>query len=440
MEAPDDLGTRRKRPRRFGDADWRIQMSDTLFSLAPYHIAMAVIGAAVLLSYWCLRLFFDKPPAASALLMVSGLVASVLFPEMFAGFDPIESPRLWELSAELVVIIVLFATGLRIDDLRGIGHWKATIGLLAITMPLTIMAVAVLGWAIAGMTVAGALLLGAVLAPTDPVLAGDVQVGPPLEGREHPTRFALTTEASLNDGLAFPFVYLALHVASSGNGVSEWLLEWLVWDVAYRITVGTVLGTALGWLLGRILFAVPSWNTLASTGPGVVALAGVLLVYGLVELAEGYGFIAVFVAGAVCRRAEAGHEFHQRLHAFSESIEHSVSAILLVLLGAMMITLWPYLDWRHALIGFGLILVIRPLAGLLGLLFAELPWRERGVVAVFGVRGVGSVYYLAYAASHMEFVDQAALWALVVSTIFASTVLHGLRAQAVVGRLTGEAD
>lgn len=413
-------------------------IDEPFFSLAPYHLALALIGAALLLSYWGLRLVFTEPPAASALLMGAGLAASAVFPDVFASLDPTVTPRVWELSAELVVIIVLFATGLKIDDLRDLRHWLPTIGLLAITMPVTIVAVAILGWTLAGMTLAGALLLGAVLAPTDPVLAGDVQIGGPLEGREHPVRFALTAEAGLNDGLAFPFVYLALHVAAANGGASEWLLEWLVWDVLYRITVGTILGLALGWLLGRILFAVPSWNTLASTGPGVVALAGVFLTYGLVELAEGYGFIAVFVAGAVCRRKEADHAFHRKLHAFCESIEHSVSAILLVLLGAMMLPLWPHLDWRHSLIGFGLLLVIRPLAGCLGLLWVRRPWRERGVIAVYGVRGVGSVYYLAYAASHIEFVNEEALWALVVFTIFASTVLHGFTARSVVQKYVPE--
>lgn len=413
-------------------------IDDPMFSLSAYHLGMAVVGAALLLSYWFLRFLFTRPPAASALLMASGFIASMLFPAVFAGLDPVASPKGWELAAELVVIIVLFATGLRIDELRGLTHWRPTIGLLAVTMPLTIAAVATLGSVLAGMTIAGAILLGAVLAPTDPVLAGDVQVGGPQEGREHPVRFALTTEAGMNDGLAFPFVYLALH-AASGDGLSAWFLEWLAWDVLYRITVGAVLGAALGWVLGRIVFAVPSWNTLASTGPGVIALAGVLLVYGVVELAEGYGFIAVFVAGVVCRRAEADHAFHRKLHDFCQSIEHAMSAILLVLLGAMMLPLWPYLDWRHALIGFGLILVIRPVAGALGLLAAREPWRERGVVAFYGVRGVGSVYYLAYAATHVEFIEEGPLWALVVYTIFASTVLHGLTARAVVHALVRDA-
>jgi NhaP-type Na+/H+ or K+/H+ antiporter len=168
-------------------------------------------------------------------------------PESFTGLDPISAPELWEITAEIVVIVVLFSTGLRIDDLGSLRLWRPTLLLLAVTMPLTIAAVAVMGWAIAGMTIAGAVLLGAVLAPTDPVLAGDVQVGPPLEGREHPVRFALTTEAGLNDGLAFPFVYLALHLA-----VEDWgavlLVEWLAWDVVYRIGVGVALGAAVGWV------------------------------------------------------------------------------------------------------------------------------------------------------------------------------------------------
>ena len=83
-----------------------------------------------------------------------------------------------------------------------------------------------------------------------------------MEGKENPVRFALTTEAGLNDGLAFPFVYLALHVASQGADPALWLAEWLAWDVVYRIGVGTVLGIGIGWLLGRIL-AVPAWNDVA---------------------------------------------------------------------------------------------------------------------------------------------------------------------------------
>ena len=162
---------------------------------------------------------------------------------------------------------MLFATGLRIDDLGHLRLWRPTIGLLALTMPLSIGAVALLGWGLAGMTVGGAILLGAVLAPTDPVLAGDCDWA--TAGRARASlRFALTTEAGLNDGLAFPFVYLALHIAAEGASPSIWLTEWLWWDVLYRIATGTFLRAGIGWLLGRILFRLPGSNTLASSGPG----------------------------------------------------------------------------------------------------------------------------------------------------------------------------
>ena len=412
-------------------------MEDARFGLDAYHILLVALGASLLVSYWLPHLLVRRPPAATALLMGCGMIVSLLFPNIVSGIDPTKNPAIWELAAELVVIVVLFATGLRIDDLGGRRLWWPTVRLLAITMPLTIAAVAILGWSLARMTLGGAILLGAVLAPTDPVLAGDLQIGPPLEGKEHPVRFALTTEAGLNDGLAFPFVYLALHVASQGADPTLWLAEWLAWDVLYRIVVGSVLGMGIGWLLGRIL-AVPAWNTVVASGPGVLALAGVFVAYGLVELAEGYGFIAAFVAGLVCRRAEARHRFHQHLHSFATSIEHAITAILLVLLGSVMPSLWTHLNWSYTIIGFGLILVIRPIAGMLGLIGTPLSLRARAVVAIYGVRGIGSLYYIGYASTHVEFIDEGPLWALVAFTIFASTVIHGLTATATVAVLDRE--
>jgi NhaP-type Na+/H+ or K+/H+ antiporter len=411
---------------------------DARFGVDPYHILLVALGASLIVSYWLPHLLLRRPPAATALLMACGMAGSLLFPGLFASIDPTLNPGMWEVAAELVVIIVLFATGLRIDDLGGRRLWWPTARLLAITMPLTIAAVALLGWSLAGMTVAGAILLGAVLAPTDPVLAGDLQIGPPLEGKEHPVRFALTTEAGLNDGLAFPFVYLALHVASEGTSPSAWLAGWLAWDVVYRIAIGTLGGMGIGWLLGQVMVAVPRWNTTAASGPGVLALAGVFLAYGLVELAEGYGFIAAFVAGVVCRRVESRHRFHRHLHDFASAIEHAITAILLVLLGSVMPSLWPHLDWSLTLIGFGLILLIRPAAGLIGLMGSSLTGRERVVVAIYGVRGIGSLYYLGYASTHVDFIDEAQLWAVVAFTIFASTVIHGLTATATVEALDKE--
>ena len=410
-------------------------MNGPFFALAPYHILLVGCGLVIIAGYWLPRFLSGNEPAASGLLILGGLGVFGMLPGGPEVITPLDRPTIWELTSEFAVIIALFGTGIRIDRVTG-GHlWDPTIRLLAIAMPLCIIGVAGLG-VLAGMTLAGAILLGAVLAPTDPVLAADVQVGKPLEGGEHPIRFALTTEAGLNDGLAFPFLYLALFIAAASAGDWHWMGEWFGLYVVYKILVGTVAGAAAGRVLSWVLFNAPQSNPLAKTGSAVIALAGVLLTYGLTELVEGYGFIAAFVMGLVLRREEADHEFHGKMHSFTEALEHAVTAILLVALGGAIPALWPYLGWREAGIGLALIFVVRPAAGLISLHGTRLAMSERAIIAFYGVRGIGSVYYLAYAGGAMELVDQGRLWAVVAFTILLSTLIHGFSAAGVVGRAT----
>ncbi len=414
-----------------------------MFELSAYHLLLAAFGVVVFLSYWIPRLLSRSDPPASALLIGFGYLAFGWIPGMPDTIDPISLPKPWEVISELCVVAGLFGVGLRIDRVTSLKRWMPTIRLLAIAMPITIAALAYGGMMFGGMTLAGAMLLGAVLAPTDPVLAGDVQVGPPLEGGEHPVRFALTTEAGLNDGLAFPFVYLALAVAAAGGFTSALLFEWLWLDVLYRIVVGVAAGAFLGWLIGKLLFDWPRDRALAHTNSGVLALAGVLGVYGLTELVEGYGFVAAFVSGMILRRQESHHEFHVQLHDFSEAIEHVLTSILLIALGASLPALLPHLTVTGAAIGLALILIVRPLAGWLALTGSFRRPRARATVAFYGVRGIGSIYYLAYAGSHAELTNEAELWAIVAFTILASTIIHGFTAAFVVERAVspdGEAD
>ncbi len=412
--------------------------AEPFFGLAPYHVAMAAVGASIIAAFWLPRFISGREPAASALLILAGTFVFSFVPGMPEAIDPRALPKVWEYTSEIAVIVALFGTGLRIDNLTNYQRWQPTIRLLLVAMPLTILAVAMLGYWLAGMTLAGAIMLGAVLAPTDPVLAGDVQVGPPTEGGEHPVRFALTTEAGLNDGLAFPFVYLGLIVAAEGFTAGDLAFEWLARDVFYRVAVGIAGGVGVGWLLGKVLFSFPSGNALAKTGSGVLALAGVLFAYGATEIAEGYGFIAAFVSGLTLRRAEEGHDFHGRLHAFSEAIEHALTSVLLLLIGGILPLLWSELNWQYLAIAVALIFLIRPIAGWISLVRTDLLGRERLVVAGYGVRGIGSIYYLGYATSHMEFVNEGQLWATIALTILLSTVVHGLTAGTAVRRVTEE--
>ncbi len=398
---------------------------EPFFGLNSYHIALAVVGVIVIVARWLPRLISNREPAAAPLMIMFGAGAALLIPGLPSLPDPRQTPLVWELVSELTVIVALFGAGMRIDSLRPWRRWIPTFRMLGIAMPLTILAVALLGVGLAGLTVAAAILLGAVLAPTDPVLAADVQVGPPHEGLEHPVRFTLTTEAGLNDGLAFPFVYLGLIVAAEGLNPGIWALDWFLRDVVYRI----VLGLAMGWLggkaLGYVLFSVPRGAVLAETGSGVIALAGVLLCYGSTELIEGYGFIAVAVLGLTLRRIEEEHRFHRQLHDFSESIEHALTALLLIALGSVMPILFVDLTWIHLAVAILLILVIRPLSGWIALSKTGLSSRDKAVVSVYGVRGIGSIYYLCYAGSHIEFVNEAQLWSLIALVILLSTILHG---------------
>ena len=409
-----------------------------MFELSTYHWVLAGLGAAIILSYWLPRFLSGREPATSALMIGFGALIFVAFPGGAAWVSPLGSPRTWELLSELCVIVGLFGTGLRIDRVLAPRAWRPTARLLAVTMPLSICALALLGWQLTGMTMAGALLLGAVLSPTDPVLASAVQVGRPTEGGEHPVRFTLTAEAGLNDGLAFPFVHLALALAVSTASASLFG-EWAWRDLGYRVVVGVLSGAAIGAILGRVLFVFPRANALANTRAGVIALAGVLMAYGATELAEGYGFIAAFVAGLVLRRSESHHAFHARLHDFSESIEHALTAVLLIALGASLPALLPALTWAGAAVAVLFLLVVRPTTAWLALGGGAFRSpRERLVVAFYGVRGVGSIYYLAFACAHAEWTNEAELWAIVALTIALSTVIHGFTASRAVEEATGE--
>lgn len=412
-------------------------MPEPFFGFESYHVMLAVAGGIVILARWLPRFVSSREPVAPPLLILFGMIAALLVPGLPLAPDPRVLPRPWEIASELTIIVALFTAGLRIDRLGPWLRWVPTARMLFVAMPLTIAAVAFLGAGIAGMTVAGAILLGAVLAPTDPVLAGDVQVGPPQEGEEHRVRFALTTEAALNDGLAFPFVYLGLLVAAQGLNPSAWLFDWLAVDVIYRIVVGVLMGAGGGWVLGRLLFHFPRRSALAETTSGVIALAGVLLCYGSTELVEGYGFISVAVMGLTLRRVESAHQFHRRLHDFCENIEHAMLALLLIALGMVLPRLFTDLEWSHVFIALALVAIVRPAAGWISLAGSHLSGWDRGIVAVYGVRGIGSIYYLCYAGRHMEFVNETQLWSLVALAIVISTVLHGFSVARALDRVRG---
>ncbi|MBA2452845.1 MAG: cation:proton antiporter [Chloroflexia bacterium] len=394
----------------------------------PYFTVLTMIGVASIGAAVLPRIISDKPFSFPIIYVLIGFVV-FLFPLGLDLPDPLEHIEITKRLTELVVIVSLMGAGLKLDRNLGRNEWRSTMRLMAVTMPLTIALAALLGWWAVGLAPATAVLLGAALAPTDPVLASDVQVGPPGEGREDETRFTLTAEAGLNDGLAFPFTNMAVAMAVAGSHPAHWIGEWLAVDVAYKILVGTVAGIIMGRFLAIVIFRWMRESLLTRSADGFVALGATFLVYGLTELIGGYGFLAVFVAAYTLRRQEQSHEYHTVLHRFTEEIERMLSAALLMIFGGALVggLLGP-LTWEGALVGVLLVLVVRPLTGYLATSRTGVKRRERAAIGFFGIRGVGSFYYLAYAAYHAEFEGMQLTWAIASFVVVLSIVVHGITA------------
>ena len=411
-----------------------------LTSPSTYEVILALLGVAFIGAAWLPR-FLQGRPLSFPILYVGLGFALFSLPLGLPDPLPLNNRQLTEHFTELLVIVALMGAGLKLDrplDPRG---WRITWRLLGVVMPLTVAATALLGWWVIGLAPVSALLLGAVLAPTDPVLASDVQVGGPSEGQEDEVRFGLTSEAGLNDGLAFPFTYLAILAATYGLAPQGWFGEWAIYYLVYKIVVGVAVGWLLGTALMQLIFRTEVKTKLAETGEGFVALAAVLLVYGVTEILQGYGFLAVFVAALALRHFERGHEYHGHLHSFIEQSERLLMVIALVVFGGAIATgLFRDLTWGGVVAGAAIVFLVRPLFGLLGLLGTPLPWRERLALSFFGIRGVGSFYYLAYAINEATFPGADTLWADVGFVVLVSVLVHGVSAPVVIDKLDKKRD
>lgn len=413
--------------------------ADLVYLVAGGSLLLAIVLPA-LLDRW----------AISAPLVLVAVGIGLGFTSLPDGLplDPQDNRAVIEHVTELVVIVALMGVGLALDrplELRNRDSWRTwgtTWRMLGIAMPLTIAAVALLGWT-TGLAPAAALLLGAALAPTDPVLASDVQVAGPQTGdlevdERDELRFTLTSEAGLNDGLAFPFVFAAVLLATEG-AVTGWALEWLGWYAVGKVLLGIAVGVLVGRLLSWVAFRSPNPSLrVAERGESLMALAALVSAYGLGEIAHGYGFLAVFACAMTFRSAERSHDYHAAMHEVAERLERLLTLFVLLVLGiALSRGLLEALDWRGVLVGLGLILVIRPLSGIVALTGSrsDTTRGERWAIAFFGVRGIGSVYYLAFAAGQTDELAGDWLWATVAFTVVASVVIHGVLATPVIRRV-----
>lgn len=409
-----------------------------------------VVGALLLLMALAGTLLKRLPLSAALLYLGVGWAVGPAGLGLLA-FDPVADASVLEHLTEIVVSLSLFGAGLKMRLPLRDPRWRVPLRLGFVVMTITVGLVAAVGvWGL-GLPLGAAVLLGAILAPTDPVLASDVAVDTP-DDRDR-LRFSLTGESALNDGTAFPFVMLGLGLLGLRDlGTGLW--RWAAVDVLWAVVGGLAIGAALGWAVGHLVLYLRQKRQEAVGTDDFLALGLLALAYGVAHEAHAYAFLAAFAAGLALRIVErrgsgdgevpadvvAASERSEDIATdaeaapaymasavlgFTEQLERIGTVVVVVTVGALLPVAklaWPAL-WFVPLMLF----VVRPAAVWLGLVGARLSPLQKGLVGWFGIRGIGSVYYLAYAITHG--LDEPTAWtllALTLATVAASAAVHGV--------------
>ncbi|MEU0793114.1 cation:proton antiporter [Amycolatopsis sp. NPDC005961] len=404
-------------------------------------VLFGVAGLLALAAAIVPKLVADRPFSVPLVMLIAGIALGLLpLPAPYGNgwSDPAQHLHGVESFTQLGILVALAGAGLSVDRPFGLKRWGSTWRLLALTMPLSILVIAALGYWWLALAPGVALLLAAALAPTDPVLAGDIGVPhPDVEpelARDNEIRFTLTTEAGLNDGLAMPFVLLGLAMAGSRPNLDvSWVLVDLLLPVATGVVVGLVAGRGLGWAIFR---TSSDRLRLAEYGDGLVLLALAFLPYALAEFAHGNGFVAVFTAAVCVRKQEREHDYHGVLHAFGHQLERLFVPLALLGLGlaigdGLLLGLRPL----EVVIAVVAVLVVRPVVGWVSLLGSSAGRPATLAIAFFGVRGIGTLFYLAYAIDRLPVAHQDVLWRVGALAVAVSVLVHGILAEPAIQRI-----
>ena len=411
------------------------------------------------------------PLSTSMLYLAAGALLSPLCLTLTAT-DAIADAALLQHATEVVILISLFTSGLRMSAGLHDHRWLPPLRLALVSMLLTVALISVSAVFLLGFSWGAAILLGGILAPTDPVLASDVQVADPRDRDE--LRYALTGEGGLNDGTAFPVVMLGLGLLGL-HDIGSFGWRWLTIDVLWAVGAGVAIGAALGASAGALVLYLRRAHHEAVGLDNFLALGLIAAANGVALLANAYGFLAVFAAGVALRSIEqrhtaaatspvhAGHASNSPAHAeptavvqhavatatpthaehlathpryasaymahavlsFNEQLDRIGEMAAVVLIGTLLwSTHWQFASWWLVLL---LLLVIRPIAVLIGLHGARVPRPQKQLIAWFGIRGIGSLFYLSYAINYGIDIDLAdTLTAITLSVIVTSIVVHGI--------------
>ena len=367
-----------------------------------------------------------KLPFTSAIVyLVIGFLLGPSVLDLFY-FDPIKQSALLEILTEIAVLISLFSAGVKMPVPINLVKWRPSLRLASLSMVITVALIAAFSYFLLGLTLGAGILLGAILAPTDPVLATDTQSRYP--GDSDQLRFTLTSEAGMNDGTAFPFVMLGLGMLGL-NDLGDFGWQWILFDVFWATVAAVVIGVAGGVVVGKIVWKLRGQHEEHDVLDDLVALGLIAIVYGLSLVTNSWGFIAVFFAAVALRSTEIKLAFSVGVNAdqyetdsgqpiilesnlsptppkivsaealiFKEHLERLSELMLVLLVGGMLLP--EFWNWRTLSLAAFIILLARPLSVVIGLISTKTTWRIRGIIGWFGVRGIGSIYYLMYAIQH----------------------------------------
>ena len=436
-----------------------------------FTVWVAVLGAVLLTLALTSSYLRWMPVTTSAVCLLLGIGIGP------SGLDllklSLDDASLWmEHLTEVAVLFSLFVCGLKLRLPLRDKRWRIAFGLAGPVMVLTIAGVCLLlHWGLQ-LPWGPSLLIGAILAPTDPVLAALVQVN---DARDvDSVRFGLSGEAGLNDGIAFPFVILGLLLIHADGTAADWQ-GWVLRNLLWAVPAGLLTGYWMGRGIGRVTLLLRIHNDDSTLSPNdYLALSLIALAYVVAEAIGGYGFLSVFAAGLGLRQVEVkstgasqppaehlvqpvvGHQNVEPQHAmhgdterlessqvaagimmgdmlsFGSLVERAMEVFLVTLLGVVLIAHW---DWRALLVGGVLFCLIRPVC------VALMPWgglllgRQRLLIGWFGIRGIGSLFYLFYALNHGLTDAVATLCTdLTLSVVALSILLHGVSTQPILAR------
>lgn len=415
------------------------------------------------------------PVSTAVIYLTLGLLLSPLALD-WVRLDVRSDARWLERTTEIALIISLFVGGLRLRQPIAAPPWSAVFRLALPLMLLTIAGVALCASALLGLDAPHALLLASLLAPTDPVLASSISVSHAAD--RDPVRYGLSGEAGLNDGLAFPFVSLALAWVTGETDPGA-LLSQLALALLWGVPAGLLVGFALGQTIGRLAVWLRSHHRDTHAPSDFLAMALIALSYVLAQALGALGFLAAFGAGVGLRRAELGVvREHPHLRArpslpvapandelgagpaeelvqarvsdeaiqepavaagvlvaetisFGDTAERTLEVALVVLVG---VSVASHFRADALLLALATFMLVRPGFTHLALLGTPTSATQRWLLGWFGVRGIGSLYYVSYVINRgVSGAPALELAGITLTVLAASIVLHGVTAQPLLG-------